>query len=433
MKEFRNLVVELKPRLTSQKVNKAYFEGVGGQQGFLWDFFTSLRELGLGQALNSIQPKLEVSGSLPTRTYLNSWTNLPQASLKELSRLNINLDGDHQGENANAAFKPLHKHFDNDSGHKTQRAEAGRFILLISEGCRLLLRMRQMLNDEGPLLLSDLSRSVQSLLKDNFSPHHHLHNQVQRCWDRLQTGVYQNILDMSDYDDFLNQLINDRKRHLAQMMIVLGRQNSKQKSGIQEVQLQLELQTYWSGMDNRGEAQGLKSHGEFRQHLHNFQETLLTRLKGMEAFLKRIEDEMSSGGSLNSSLSILLQTIHDLLGECSELNSTLSEGLSARVKKDQLSIKRLMNQVGNYQKAQQSEIEGWPPLALKRYRYLEMECIRTFFLSNEKEVYNMGRCIPHLFQAIQNDLAGTDLDHSNVLKKRLENLIGSTGRILKKH
>ena len=432
IKEFQNNLQEWELRCAPQKVNRGYFEGQNGDHGFLWDLFSSLRALGFSEALKNLQPKLAQGGNLPTKAYFLAWANLPLDSLKELSRLQHNLGGDH-GKEANPAFRPLFRHFDNDGVHPQQRAEAGRFILLISEGCGFMLNMKRLLQDEGPGLLNDLINSAQTQLQKNFNPHHHLHNIAQRCWDLLQNGLIQESFIVEEYHSLMSQLIGDRKKHLAQLMVVLGQPLKGQKTGIQEVQLQLELQAHWSGMDFRGEAPGLKSKGDFREHLHTFQETLLARLQGLEIFHRRLESEMKQGGSLNSGLAVLLQSIHDLLGACAGLKSTLSPSLAEKVKKEQLVLRRLMNQLKNYQNQELTDLDDWPPEALTRYRYLEMECIRTFFLFNDKEVINMGRCIPHLFNAIQKDLVGANLDQSQILKKKLEDLITSTGRVLRKH
>lgn len=394
--------------------------------------FTSIRELNLGNALDGIEPKLDSRGNLPTRGYLLNWAKLPIHSLEKIAKLNAIIGGDHQGSDVDPAYKPLFKHFDSDSGHSTQRAEAGRFILLISEGCRFILRMKKMLQDDGPKLLHDLTRTVDTHLKDKLNPQHHLHNQVQRCWELLQTKTFQNLLDIEEYHEFTKKLISERQKHLAMLMVLLGKSSKDEKSGIQEMQLQLELQAHWSGMDNRGELRALKSHGGFKEHLSSFQETLLNRLQGMSLFQDRVEDEMKQGGFLNSKLPDLLEGIHDLLAECTELKSTLPDPLADRVKKEQMVVKRLINQVNNYQRDQQEDFKGWPTIALARYRYLEMECIRTFFLFKEKEIQNMGRCIPHIFKAIQRDLEGVQLEESHILKRKLEELITTTGRILKK-
>ena len=70
--------------------------------------------------------------------------------------------------------------------------------------------------------------------------------------------------------------------------------------------------------------------------------------------------------------------------------------------------------------------------ALARLSFLEMEIVRVFFRSNEREIVNWGRCLPYLHRSIEVDLEKHEMGLSVFLKQALEELISSTSRVLRR-
>jgi hypothetical protein len=431
VEEFSDGFSSWEKKCRSPRVNRSFFEG---DAGFLWSLFASIRGMGLGGALKGLMPQLDSSGNLPYKDYFSQWIHCPIPVLEKLSKLHADLENDRSKTvGKKSAFAPLFRFLDGqDEQNGVHRAEAGRFVLILAEGCGFMAELKKKLLGEGARLLGDLNELVAPHIDTTSRPRHDIHQIAQGCWDQLQNGLSQSTLAFEEYTSFMDRLKEDRKKHLVRWMILLTRPSEGVMPQLQEIQLFLEIHTHWTGMNQRNEVNGLKSHGEFIKHQEAFQGRLDSRLQGLMTLTRKLENEMESQVNLNRGFRLLLESILDLLETCAQCRKSLPASLETLVNRSKRDIQRVLNRFQNYHKSQLSRFKNWSPIALKRYHYLEMECIRVFYRSNDKEIRCWSYCLPYHYRALEKELGEVGKERLAPLKVMVEELIASTAKVLRK-
>lgn len=432
IEEVKHLFAQREKYCRPHRVSRPYFEGQSGEKGFLWDFFESIRELGLGDALKNLKPKLDPSGNLPYAQYFSKWIECDAKILESLAGIHSRFEEDRgPKERMDPAFRHVSRYFEGLDENPAQRAEAGRFILLISEGCSILSLLKKKMSETGLSLLKELGALVDPRTGGPTHPHHPFHSLVQSCWKSLNDGLKQENLPFQEYEDFMNCLIEDRKKHLASWMALLSKIKPENLAPIQEIQLHLEVQSHWVEMDLNEDVQGLKSHEAFCRFQDEFHRGLYLRLESFTAFTKKLENEIGSRSVISLGFLTILEGVLSLLEKCSMLKSRLPRSLEESLSRSHRLVLRSLHQLKNYLQEQRKLLKGWPPLALARFSFLEMETVRVFFRSNEREILCWGRCLPYLHKSIENDFLQSNTEISLSLKEVFEELLSSTSRVLR--